>query len=223
MPKSHPNSQECAPLDLPKCRLACCRQARRPRRKRVSLSLAGSCRRAPRSRSRLVPPHTPHFTDPESDLARTDASQISTPLPERPRQVLPPTRADEAGPPGVQNALVRAALPQPPCSPAHAALYRPRIGWAKELCGVRSEEWRSMPHVCRVCQHFIHLVCTKCSPAPSNCPKKCAARPRGEGLFIAKGGGDFFNLRARKSKFEPDLRSRPCTHAHTHTQAGAAL
>ena len=35
----------------------------------------------PRSRSRLVALRTPHFTDPEADLARPDASQISRPLP----------------------------------------------------------------------------------------------------------------------------------------------
>ena len=38
--------------------------------------------------------------------------------------------------------------------------------------------------------------------------KKIAARPRGEGFFIAKGGGDFFSLAKMKflSTARPDLR-----------------
>ena len=75
-------------------------------------------RRARRSRSRLVAPHTPHFTDPKADLARPDASQISRPLPAPIGQVSQPTRAGEAGELGVQAAQARAALPQPPCCPS---------------------------------------------------------------------------------------------------------
>ena len=89
---------------------------------------------APRFRSRLAAPHTPHFTDPESDLARPDASQISRPLPAPIGQVSQPTRAGEAGALGVQAAQARAALPQPPCCPAHAALYRSQIGSRTPRC-----------------------------------------------------------------------------------------
>ena len=52
-----------------------------------------------------------------------------------------------------------------------------------------SEEWRSMPRMCRVCQHFIHLVFflnPKWPPTPSNCPRNQRGREENK-LFHCKG------------------------------------
>ena len=77
--------------------------------------------------------------------------------------------------------------------------------WAKELCGVPCR-------ACVVCASiFIQLVCTKWSFAPLNCPKNSLRGPEEKTVFIAKGESVFFLTSARNSKFEPDLRSRPCT------------
>ena len=59
--------------------------------------------------------------------AQTEAQTEAVP-------VLQPTRAGEAGELGVQAAKARAALPQPPCSHAHAALYRSRSGPRTPRC-----------------------------------------------------------------------------------------
>ena len=116
---------------------------------------------APRSRSRLAAPHTPHFTDLKSDLARPDASQISRPLPAPIGQVSQPTRAGEAGALGVQAAQARAALPQPPCCPAHATLYRSHFTDLSVQCVLgcvpRDAPVRS-PLLVNICMQTLYLT-----------------------------------------------------------------
>ena len=85
------------------------------------------------------------------------------------------------------------------------------------VCGVRSEEWRSMPHVCRVCQHFIHLVCTKCSPAPSNCPKNALRGPE-EKAFSLQRGEAIFSTSALENRNSNLLLDPDPAHTHTRTR-----
>ena len=73
----------------------------------------------------------------------------------------------------------------------------------------------------------FHAACVSCVPAFNpfslhkmlSCtfklPKKCAARPRGEGLFIAKGGGDFSTSALENRNSNLILDPDP---AHTHTR-----